>query len=71
MGDLSQFIPFLIIQIVVSIAIYNVAKRMKVNLIATMILSLIPVFGMFYAYYFFWYKVFKVLFDRIELLEKK
>mgnify|MGYP001283933837 CR=1 FL=1 len=70
MTDLFQFIPLLIIQIIVAIIIYNLAKRMKVNLVATMVLSLIPLFGIFYASYFYWYKVFKVLFDRIELLEK-
>ena len=69
MEIIIAFLPMILLQIIYSIFIYIVAKRMQKNYVVPVILSIIPIFGYFYFIYFWFYKVFKVIFDRLEKLE--
>ena len=69
MEIIIAFLPMILLQVIYSIFIYIVAKRMQNNYVVPVILSIIPIFGYFYFIYFWFYKVFKVIFDRLERLE--
>ena len=68
-GLLIQILPVLLIQGIYAIFIYLLQKRMKESHILPVVLAMIPYFGLFYFTYFFFYKVFKNIFNRLEQLE--
>ena len=68
-GLLIQILPVLLIQGIYAIFIYLLQKRMKESHILPVVLAMIPYFGLFYVIYFFLYKVFKNIFNRLEQLE--
>jgi Kef-type K+ transport system membrane component KefB len=61
----------MLLQGVYAIPIYLIAKRMRNGAVLPVVLTIIPIFGLFYWVYFMMYKVFKVIFDRLEILELK
>ena len=66
-----QLLPLMFLQGFYAIHIYLIAKRMRNGAVLPVVLTIIPIFGLFYWVYFMMYKVFKVIFDRLEILELK